>query len=372
MYTQCPECEVVYRVTSAHLRLAGGEVQCGACGARFDALDRLSDTYPASPAEPGPAEDEPAAEEAPGDTTEAEAGETPAEDAGEQAAEAEAPAEADGEPDSTPAEETAGDEPTEPALPQDEVAAGIGWEVVSEERVTGSEEEQDDEPTVDLDMTTEELFSVHELRDQEIPDIGDLEFVEGLPSGQTPAESGPATPPAELVGRRPSALVRRARAITLLLLAAGIVAAAVHSQRGALLRSPAVAPLLERVYGALGVPVAADWDVSAFRILESAAEIDGSGDLQVTLRFANEADFAQPCPVLRVSLEDRWGDEIGSRDLLPGEYLPADLAGRRMSSGRETQGRATIRGTPPAAVGFRLDLCLPDAVGGMTCLSSQP
>jgi len=363
VYTQCPECEVVYRVTSAHLRLAGGEVECGACGARFDALDRLSDTYPT-----GPAEDGPAAEEAPGSATDAEAGET-----AEEAAEEEAPGEAagDGEPDATPAEETTGDEPTEPALPEAEVAAEVGWEVVSEEQVDG-EEEQDDEPTVDLDMTTEELFSVQELRDQEIPDIGDLEFVEGLPSGQAPVESGPETPPAELVARRPPALVRRAGTITLLVLAAGLVATAVHSQRGALMRSPAIAPLLERVYGVLGVPVAADWNVSGFRILESAAEIDGSGDLQVTLRFANEADFAQPCPVLRVSLEDRWGDEIGSRDLLPAEYLPADLAGRRMSSGRETQGHATIRGTPPAAVGFRLDLCLPDAAGGMTCLSNQP
>ena len=46
MYTQCPECNAVYRVTSAHLRPAGGEVRCGECGVRFDALDHLSDTYP--------------------------------------------------------------------------------------------------------------------------------------------------------------------------------------------------------------------------------------------------------------------------------------------------------------------------------------
>ncbi len=381
MYTQCPECDAVYRVTSAHLRLAGGEVQCGTCGARFDALDRLSDTYPkgstASSGSKGPAapEAEQAADGPPSDTG-SDMGATPdngAEPVAEvESIEPEAPLEPGPSSDSTstgPEEES-----TESALPEADITEGVPWKVLPED---GTERDapadQDEEPTVALDVTVEELFALEELRDQEIPDIGGIEFVEGLPTGQAPGPgSSEDALPGEMVAQGPSLLFRWARRFLLPIVLLAIAAATLHSQRGTLMRNPALAPWLERLYGIVGMEVEPAWEVSAYRIVESAAAIDGGGDLQVTLKFVNEAGFPQPYPVLRVSLEDRWGDEIGSRELLPQDYLEGYASGQMMFPAKQAEGRATVSAPPPAAVGFRLDLCLADASRQLDCMSNQP
>ena len=46
MYTQCPECEVAFRVTANVLKQAAGKVRCGGCGIAFNALEHLSEEKP--------------------------------------------------------------------------------------------------------------------------------------------------------------------------------------------------------------------------------------------------------------------------------------------------------------------------------------
>ncbi len=46
MYTQCPECEIAFRVTAEVLKQAAGKVRCGGCGNAFNALDFLSEQMP--------------------------------------------------------------------------------------------------------------------------------------------------------------------------------------------------------------------------------------------------------------------------------------------------------------------------------------
>ena len=43
MYTQCPECDTIFRVNAALLRAAQGQVRCGVCDATFDAIRFLTD-----------------------------------------------------------------------------------------------------------------------------------------------------------------------------------------------------------------------------------------------------------------------------------------------------------------------------------------
>ena len=43
MLTQCPNCQTVFRVTSAILRAAHGQVRCGRCHTQFDAIEKLLD-----------------------------------------------------------------------------------------------------------------------------------------------------------------------------------------------------------------------------------------------------------------------------------------------------------------------------------------
>jgi predicted Zn finger-like uncharacterized protein len=49
MYTQCPECDVAFRVTADVLRQAAGKVRCGGCGIAFNALEHLSEEKPQPP-----------------------------------------------------------------------------------------------------------------------------------------------------------------------------------------------------------------------------------------------------------------------------------------------------------------------------------
>jgi predicted Zn finger-like uncharacterized protein len=43
MYTQCPECNTAFRITTAQLRKGQGRVKCSKCAALFDAISSLSD-----------------------------------------------------------------------------------------------------------------------------------------------------------------------------------------------------------------------------------------------------------------------------------------------------------------------------------------
>lgn len=67
MFTDCPGCQRQFRLTARHLSAAGGEVRCGFCGMRFNALERLRDepmeSFVPLPAEPDAGEPVPAGPE---------------------------------------------------------------------------------------------------------------------------------------------------------------------------------------------------------------------------------------------------------------------------------------------------------------------
>jgi predicted Zn finger-like uncharacterized protein len=49
MYTQCPDCEIAFKVTADVLKQAAGKVRCGGCGNAFNALLYLSEQMPSQP-----------------------------------------------------------------------------------------------------------------------------------------------------------------------------------------------------------------------------------------------------------------------------------------------------------------------------------
>ena len=46
MYTQCPDCSLIFRVTADVLKQAAGMVRCGGCSNTFNALEYLSESQP--------------------------------------------------------------------------------------------------------------------------------------------------------------------------------------------------------------------------------------------------------------------------------------------------------------------------------------
>jgi len=54
MYTQCPDCEIAFKVTADVLKQAAGKVRCGGCGNPFNALAFLSEQMPKQPVATAP------------------------------------------------------------------------------------------------------------------------------------------------------------------------------------------------------------------------------------------------------------------------------------------------------------------------------
>lgn len=156
-----------------------------------------------------------------------------------------------------------------------------------------------------------------------------------------------------------------------LLVLLGLIAAGVHWQRGVLMRNASLAPALEKAYGVLGIPIQPQWDITAFDILDSAARSTGD-DLVVMATFVNDAEFAQPYPVLRVTLENRWGQAIGQEDFTPRNYLRSFIAGRRMDAGERARAEVILRSPGSAAEGFSVDVCLESPNRALQCLSDRP
>ena len=46
MFTQCPECQIAFRVSAPLLKQAAGRIRCGTCGHAFNALEYLSEELP--------------------------------------------------------------------------------------------------------------------------------------------------------------------------------------------------------------------------------------------------------------------------------------------------------------------------------------
>src|SRR3989442_14404588 len=55
MVTRCPACATAFRGTEPQLRARAGQVRCGRCGARFDALPALSPDRATGPRRAGAA-----------------------------------------------------------------------------------------------------------------------------------------------------------------------------------------------------------------------------------------------------------------------------------------------------------------------------
>jgi predicted Zn finger-like uncharacterized protein len=153
-----------------------------------------------------------------------------------------------------------------------------------------------------------------------------------------------------------------------------LAAQAVHFWQDDLSRNPTVGPWLMRAYGALGLPLTPPVDLSAFELRQLGAASDGlqAGRIKLRASIVNRADFAQPYPLLRLSLQDRFGSTIGTRDLEPAEYLPGGATPASGLLGPAQRADAEVVFVDPGrdAVGFELDLCLREG-GSVRCSDSD-
>jgi hypothetical protein len=149
----------------------------------------------------------------------------------------------------------------------------------------------------------------------------------------------------------------------------------VHFWRNDLARDPVAGPWVLRAYQSLGLPLDLPADLAALELRQWGATSDAAqpGRLRLRASIVNRAAFAQPYPLLRLSLQDRFGNTIGVRDVGPADYLPGGAGGSAPLLGAGQRADAEIVFVDPGrdAVGYELDLCLP-AGDGVRCANPVP
>jgi predicted Zn finger-like uncharacterized protein len=425
MYSQCPDCQTRFRVTADALRAARGTVRCGRCGSAFDALERLTDSIPsaahdasspsllvatdngssmlAGPQSAGTVEYHFSAEDLERVFVEAsewhEVDEPP-------------PAEGDTNPmEADAARDPVGVDAEAPIVVE---LGNAGFEDITLEGERISVEALTDslpvyEPqAADADLdSTDELQILGAVPDSAYPaevevppvvaavvdlDVGaaeptatEIELPAAVAAAEvTEAPTVAAEPeplsaqrwrrPAEEAEPEPreaaSSWGKLAWTLVGLLLVLALVAQVAHHFRQDLVRHPQLGPPLRSVYERLGLDLLPNWDLAALELRQWGNEPDAatSGQLVVRASLTNRATFAQPHPLLRLELEDRFGNTVATRDFEPAEYLKnPSQATRLMAPGASSEAELLLADPGREAVGYRLDVCLRESATLLRC-----
>ena len=127
---------------------------------------------------------------------------------------------------------------------------------------------------------------------------------------------------------------------------------------------------LTSIYAVLGVPIVPRWDLGSYEVrqLGASTAADAPGQITVRASVKNGARQAQPLPLLRVTLQDRFGNRIASRDVPPQSYLPRAIPrSSLLSAGQRIDAEMAFVDPGSNAVGFEIDACLPAPGGGISC-----
>jgi predicted Zn finger-like uncharacterized protein len=363
VYTQCPDCATVFRVTADALRAAHGDVRCGICSTTFNALENLSEQSfkPAPPDADAPSPDDSmTVEELPGSEN-IELSEDQAMEFHGDAADldrlfvVESPTGADFDPAAVAATLSAGgpsandsdlDNTDEfPVLILDERDEPAAAATPAESIVPAAEEPATPygAPRILIpDEMRKRLAEEAAARSAFLAEVGEEESA--APDRRWPWAVG--------VG------------VLLLLFAAQVV----HSQRERLIQQPGFGPLFAQTYALLGLPQTVPTDLSAYELRQWGAANDPNETERLLLRasIVNRASYAQPYPLLRLALQDRFGATLGVRDIEPKDYLPGSGAPGLLGPGQRADAEIRIVDPGQEAVGFEMDICV-RAGNGVRC-----
>jgi predicted Zn finger-like uncharacterized protein len=409
MFTVCPKCALTLVVTTEDLRVAQGYVRCGRCSSVFNALARLAEDRGTSeesvglaPAAPAPSEQTPP--------------QTPPVPV--QALEANAPPQSVTDEDAIP-EDALEFDPTKtdvssvfvepPPNPQWTAATGTFKAMIAANQEAA--QAQDSDGQIDVELDPEWLASILHIEPPVPPAPTAAPPVmpppispphpppseaTRAPDAPTAAASAaprraprptppPARPAPEAPARAPRKtwpgadvdqsagmerllphLWRAAAGVALLVLLAQIV----NHYRDQLAATARLHRPLTALYASLGVPLVPRWDLRAYEVRQLGASVEptSSGVITVRASIKNAAPQPQPLPLLRVTLQDRFGNRIAARDVAPPSYLPhAPPASALLSAGERIDAEMGFVDPGANAVGFEIDACLPTSGGEITC-----
>jgi hypothetical protein len=134
--------------------------------------------------------------------------------------------------------------------------------------------------------------------------------------------------------------------------------------------------VVRALYGAMGTPLPAPANLSSYQLRQwgVTGEPDANSTLRVRASILNTAAQLQPFPLLRVTLADRFGKSIGTRDFEPTEYIGKPIA-RLLAPGERVDATLKILDPGKNAEGFEIDVCLRGADQRISCandVATQP
>lgn len=376
MLTQCPSCQTVFRVTSAILRAAHGTVRCGRCETQFDAIEQLLDGEDAINLN--------AAEHAGAASSEAAAEQTAPLSHEEIVLEGNR-IEISGVYQRVDAEDATTRATHAHTIIEEFNIDTEAWENPFLAAQTGDVEvgniDPDEAEVADVEQALNEKSLAEAMASLDSTALSDaaatnesLDKVSVRPAHPTPplALSNLDNDEARLfdlpkpVRRWPWFIAATAFSVLL-------IAQVLHHARETLARHPTFGPQLTRLYAAIGMPLEPQWQLQAYNIKQwgIVADPQDRGTLRVRASVTNGAPFAQPYPLLQLSLEDRFGGQVGARAFTPQEYLGnAAQATRLLAAGEAANVDLAIVDPGHDAVGFQFDTCL-QLHGGLQCTHQQ-
>ena len=195
-----------------------------------------------------------------------------------------------------------------------------------------------------------------------------------LPPPQPPAD--PALDIAATSARSRIAPAPRWMWAATMVLGLGLAAQLVHLYREELVGTALLQGPLTRLYAAIGRPVAPRWEIGRYEVRQQGvvAEPVAAGTLTVRASIRNGAGRAQPAPLLRVILQDRFGNRIATRDLTPREYggAAAIAPPPMLAPGQRIDAEVSLLDPGGEAVGFELDVCLRRPDSSVSCANDAP
>jgi predicted Zn finger-like uncharacterized protein len=423
VFTQCSKCETVFKLSAEVLRAAGGQVRCGKCGEIFNALAHLAEDASAFTIGESSFELETRADsilQSPAPSSSRRAQPSPEDSApsGMEIArlqildwnEGDSP-DAPSEPAEDPAAEVLGETSLEFTLPPGEL------DRIFVETKKGVLPRMPRVPAAKLESAEPEEIEVFNAADPivdipapaavkpKIPAVAAAAAASSAPapSGFDVSEdvrremlSGIELSDIELTAHPESLALERAdRSLMdsaspfdlgrqksdrglIPWLAAAIVAGAlllvqvVHQNREWLATHAPLGGSIRALYSTIGAPVAPPANLSAYQLRQWGVTGDpaGEGTLRVRASILNTAAQLEPYPLLRVTLADRFGGSIGTRDFEPSEYLGKPTA-KLLAPGERADATLDILDPGKSAEGFEIDVCLRGADRRVSCANDK-
>jgi hypothetical protein len=154
-------------------------------------------------------------------------------------------------------------------------------------------------------------------------------------------------------------------ALLLLLLLAGQV---VHHYRQALVANRWLEKPLHGLYALFGVDLHPAWDLGAYDLRQLGGEAMAQDSTTIVLRATvqNRATVAQPPPLVRVRLQDRYSNLLSTVTLAPADYIKGTVP-VRLAPDQRLDAELRLEDPSRQAGSFELDVCLPAADGTIHC-----